>query len=145
MKKISAVIITIGVVLTLAILLIGAGSKVYSGEEAAADSSSRRMGKITDLTDEQKEQIKEIKKKYSLKIDNLKFEIKKKRFDMAEELRKENPDRNKLDNLIDQIVENQRKLQKLILDEYFEIRQILNPSQRKFYNHLIIRMLLKGR
>lgn len=95
------------------------------------------------LTDEQKEKLKKIKQKYGDNLEDLQFKTMKKRIELVEEIRKENPARKKVDKIVQGIVQIEARKQKIIINQFFEIRKILNPDQRKMYVRRFVRQLLK--
>ena len=64
---------------------------------------------------------------------------------MAEFIREENPVRKKIDEQLNRIIDLERQRQKILLDEFFETREILNPEQQRQLTLMTVKMILRGR
>ena len=95
------------------------------------------------FTEEQKQKLKSIKQKYGNKLEDLHFKTLKKRIELVEEIRKDNPDRKKVDKIVGELNNIWTQKQKIIIYEFFEIRNILTPEQKKLYVRRFTRQLLR--
>lgn len=87
------------------------------------------LAKELNLTDDQIAKIKEIKNKSKKDISDLRSEIKTIIQTIQDELKKQNADKDKINVMIDKISENQKKLMKLRLEQFFEVKKILTNEQ----------------
>jgi Spy/CpxP family protein refolding chaperone len=87
------------------------------------------LAKELNLTDEQIAKIKEIKNKSKKDIFDLRNEIITIIQNIQDELKKQNADKNKINGLVDKISDNQKKLMKLRLEQFFEVKKILTDEQ----------------
>lgn len=145
-KKLIITLVIFIDILALGLLLSGkicAQENSYKLPPKAAGGKMRgRVGAGMRLTPEQKEKIKAIREKYNAKMEVLNFDIQKIRYDLMDELRKPEPDRAVIDVKMDKIMVLQRQKYKLIMDEFFEVRNILNAQQANFFiNRIIMRMM----
>jgi Spy/CpxP family protein refolding chaperone len=97
------------------------------------------------LTEEQKVQVQKIRSRYEWQIEDIRISSHKARLQMADYLREENPARKKVDEQLNRIMDLERQRQKILLDEFFETREILNPEQRRQLTMMTVRMILRGR
>lgn len=97
------------------------------------------------LTEEQKVQVQKIRSRYEWQIEDIRISSHKARLQMADYLREENPARKKVDEQLHRIMDLERQRQKILLDEFFETREILNPEQRRQLTMMTVRMILRGR
>lgn len=93
--------------------------------------------KKLDLTDEQIAKVKEITVKSKKDVLNLRNEIKMLIGDIQDELKKTNANKSKVNSLINKISENQKKLIKIRIEEFFEVKEILTEEQFKELTKLI--------
>ena len=89
------------------------------------------------LTDEQIAKLKEIREKSKKEVFNLRNEIKTSIWDIQDELKKSNADKNKINNLVDKVSDNQKKLMKIRIEQFFEVKKILTEEQFKKLSKLI--------
>jgi Spy/CpxP family protein refolding chaperone len=104
-----------------------------------------KFGKFPILSPEQKEKIKLIRDKFEDLTGDVQFDLKKKRFELADELQKAEPDRKKIDAKINEMLGMERKHYKLIIDEYFEIKKVLTPQQSQIFLRRFVRSMMKER
>lgn len=95
------------------------------------------FAKKLDLTDEQIAKVKEIKDKFKKDVFNLRNEIKTLIWDIQDELKKTNADKSKVNGLVDKISENQKKLMKIRIEQFFEVKKILTEEQFKKLTNLL--------
>jgi Spy/CpxP family protein refolding chaperone len=95
------------------------------------------------LSTEQKEKIGLIRNRYSDLLDDVVIEIRQARFEMMAEMRKDNPDRPRIEAKLSKVMELQEKRHKIFLDEFFEIREVLTPEQNKFFVRRMMRNMMR--
>lgn len=95
------------------------------------------------LNMEQRKKMRQIRQKYEGAMEDLGFDLQRKRFEVADMLRLPEPNREQIDKKIDELLALERKRHKLILDEYFEVRKILTPEQNRFFLRRIVRAMLE--
>lgn len=97
------------------------------------------------LTPEQKTKLQNIRSKYSNKITDIKLSTQKARIELAQLLREDKPDKAKIDAKLEENLKNTSLMQKTMLQEFFEAREVLTPEQRKIFADQIVRMLTRGK
>lgn len=95
------------------------------------------------LSDEQIEKIRNLRKQNRNKIEQLRHEIKMALWDIQDEYTKSNPDKGKIDAAIEKISGNQKTLLKLRVEQMLEIKKILTDEQFKKLLNLMETGLLK--
>lgn len=96
------------------------------------------------LTSEQKEKLRNIRKIFEDKQDDVNFSIREKKMELAKLFREASPDRKKLEGKLNEIIELERTRQRLYLDEFFQVREILTPEQVKIFTRQTMRALLRN-
>jgi Spy/CpxP family protein refolding chaperone len=92
---------------------------------------AHRIKEMLNLNEQQVFKIKQIRvKRHSLQL-RLRKEMFNKRQDFINELTSDNPDTNKLNAMISDMVQMQLELRKESIKQYFEIKAICNPEQQK--------------
>jgi Spy/CpxP family protein refolding chaperone len=94
-------------------------------------------------TAEQKKKLKELHFKFEEKRHDIILKVQNKKSELALLLNEENPDRKKIEKKLKEIMALENRLQSLMLDEFFEVRKILKPGQRKLFTRRLIRVILK--
>lgn len=131
------------------------GDLVYAQQDPAGKNPPSQKNEIkTDenghiilekfrLTDEQKKHIIDICQKYSDEFEEIRFTVAKKKFELAQELRKEDPDRKAIDEILQALSSQESRKQKLVIDEFFDIKQVLNKNQQVLYTRRFTRQLMR--
>jgi len=83
------------------------------------------------LSDEQIEKIRNLRKQNRNQMEQLRHEIKMALWDIQDEYAKSNPDKSKIDSAIEKISSNQKTLLKLRVEQMLEIKKILTDEQFK--------------
>jgi len=96
------------------------------------------------LTEEQQQKLKEIHQLYSNTLEDIRLGSMKRKLELAEEMKKDDPDRKKIDEILNSINQLELKKQKTIMDEFFAIRGVLSADQRKFFTRKFIRQMTGG-
>lgn len=119
------------------LLLLFSFSPVSAQEErhehAVGECSCDDIPEHLRLTGEQRELIKQIRKKYAIRHAALESELRDINHAIYAELAKDEPREGKLDNLRRQRVVLFSKIQKLVDRMYEEIKQVLTEDQRAYY------------
>ncbi|MFH0801829.1 MAG: periplasmic heavy metal sensor [bacterium] len=97
------------------------------------------------LTEEQKLRVQKIHSRYEWLMEDVRISSQKARIQMADFLREEIPDRNKVGKQLNRIMALEHQQQKILLDEFFETRKVLNPEQQRHLTLMAIRMILRMR
>jgi len=92
---------------------------------------------------EQKKQLKKIHFRYEEKRQDIILKLQNKKSELALMLNEDTPDRKKIDKKLKEVMGLEHRLQVLMLDEFFEIRTVLKPGQRKFFTRRLVRVILK--
>jgi Spy/CpxP family protein refolding chaperone len=85
--------------------------------------------KELNLTGDQVNKIKEIRDKSRKEIFNLRNEIRTLIWDIQDEMKKQNADKGKINSMIDKISDNQKKLMKKNVEQFFEVKNVLTEEQ----------------
>ncbi|HDQ25878.1 MAG TPA: periplasmic heavy metal sensor [bacterium] len=85
--------------------------------------------KALDLSEEQAAKVKEIKDASKTEVDSHKKAIDEATLEIREEIKNENPDREKISRLTETISENQKKLMMLRNEHMFLIKETLTNEQ----------------
>jgi len=96
------------------------------------------------LTSGQREKLRNIRKSFEDKQDDINFSIREKKLELAKLFREDSPDRKKLEGRLNEIIELERTRQRLYLDEFFQVREILTPEQVKIFTRQIMKALLRN-
>jgi Spy/CpxP family protein refolding chaperone len=96
------------------------------------------------LTPQQSEQLKVIRSKYQDRQEDLLFTIREKKMDLVKGLREAQPDRKSINRKLDDILKLEGDRQRLIVDEFFEVRQILTPDQIKIFTRKAMRTMMRN-
>lgn len=89
------------------------------------------------LSEEQIDKLKDIRKKSKREIEELRHKIKLAIWDIQDEFANKNPDKNKIDSTIEKISDYQKNLMKIRINQMFEIKKILTDEQyKKLITHL---------
>lgn len=105
-----------------------------------AEKLDQNMG----LNKEQYEKLKKIRNKYEDKREDLMLEVREKKMDMIKLLKESEIDRKKVDSKLEEMLHIERERQKLFLDEFFEVRDILTPDQIRMFTRRIVKSLLRN-
>ncbi len=137
------------VLLCLVILAIIAVALPMTAHAQKAKPNTQKSGAegnlMLRLTDEQRDKVQAIRMRFEEKMEDVRFELRKQRFELAYLLRQGEEDRNKIDAKIDEILVLEKKRHKMILDEYFEMKKILTPQQNRIFLRHMIRAMMRER
>jgi len=131
-------------IFTIMIIIVVACGVGYSsaegygqGETCSPDFKGKKMHKVMEelgLTQEQKDQLKEMKIGNREAAKQLREKIKTKRGEMKAELTKPQSDRNKLDSIIEEIGELKKETMRSRIDSVLRMKMVLTPEQYKLLN-----------
>lgn len=96
------------------------------------------------LNAEQKEKLMKIRKGFEDRQEDVSFSIKEKKFELVKLFREATPDRKKIEAKLNEIIELERARQRLYLDEFFQVREILTPEQVKIFTRQTMRALIRN-
>lgn len=104
-------------------------------------SSEPKVQKELLLNDQQKQRFNDLNVEFRNMSDTLIYQIRNNQVEMFQELEKENPDLNKLDNIADSIGYLHAELKRHTIRHFMEKGRYCTPEQRKrmfrFYRHTI--------
>ena len=112
------------------------------GGPGSREKGRGKLGELK-LTAEQNGRLKEIRKKYEGRREDILCQMKVKKVEMIKLLRDEKPDRNKIEKKLDEITKLEAERQRLFLDEYFDVREVLTPEQVKIFTRITVRHLMR--
>lgn len=143
-----------GFMIAIAIMFLFCGAGYAQQTSAPKDSgkietkagnnrkSIRKGILLAGLTDEQKKNLMEIKKKYSEKQEEIDYDITRTRFFMIDELRKDNPSKHSVLEMVNKLNSLHSQVQIMRIEEFFEVQKILTPNQRKKFTRAFTRGML---
>ncbi|MDQ7822888.1 MAG: periplasmic heavy metal sensor [Candidatus Eremiobacteraeota bacterium] len=132
-------------------LMLSCGAAAQE-EKASPQETKAPEGKFTrmverdgalNLTSEQKAELKKIRARFEDKQEDLDLSMKAKKIEMVKLFREESPDRKKIETRLKELNALEGSRQKLFLDEFFEVREILTPEQVKLFTRKTVRALLR--
>lgn len=106
------------------------------------DKGEGKFGELN-LTPEQQAGLKKIREKYDTRREDLLFLMREKKLEMVKMLKEDKPDRKKLERKLEEITKLEADRQRLFLDEFFEVREILTPKQAKIFTRKTMKFLLR--
>jgi len=135
----------------LVLTALPADSPVYAEKERDATPQpslsppcgDREKGGMN-LNAEQKEKLMKIRKGFEDRQEDVSFSIKEKKFELVKLFREATPDRKKIEAKLNEIIELERARQRLYLDEFFQVREILTPEQVKIFTRQTMRALIRN-
>jgi Spy/CpxP family protein refolding chaperone len=143
MRKYKISIILIISVILPALFCFPSGVYAQSDESKPGKPVKQReaLKTLLKLTDEQQQKLKDIHQQCSNQLEDIQIGNMRRKLELAEEMRKDEPDRKKIDEILMGISQLELKKQKTIMDEFFAIRNILSPDQRTFFTRRFIRQM----
>jgi periplasmic protein CpxP/Spy len=141
--KRKTILILMLAIVALSILLLSSPAFSQGKGSLRPGERIKRSHDQLNLSAEQKERIRVIRNKYSDLLDDVIIEIRQARLQMMGEMRKDNPDRARIEAKLKKVMELQEKRHKIILDEFFEIRELLTPEQRKLFARRMTRGMMR--
>lgn len=120
-----------GRILVLSVILMGLLVSIQANDNFNRCFADKRLAGKLDLTDEQKESWEEIRYQSQKSRIDIQADLKKARLDLWHEMQKENPDKESIMKLADEVGEYQTELKKISLSNLIEVKQILTPEQRE--------------
>lgn len=101
---------------------------------------SAPMMKMLKLTDEQKDQIAELRLGIQKEIIDLRSQIQKNRVEIKQLMLNDTPDQNAVTNLINQNTKLQGKMKTLRINNWFKVYNLLDDSQKEIFKTSFGRM-----
>lgn len=115
---------------------------------AQSTGESRRSTELSDLlnlSSSQRSQLETVHKRYADKKKQLRDQIATRRQDVAQQLVSDTPDRATIERTLNDIVVLEGQRQKLMIDEFFDVLQILKPDQQKIFRDHVMRHIIHTR
>lgn len=97
----------------------------------------RQMVRILEFSPEQTQEFSKIEGQYRTRVANYTQQLDSIDLDILEEIKKDNPDRQKLDSLAARTGEIQHALKKATTNHLLQVRTLCTPSQREKFNNVI--------
>lgn len=97
----------------------------------------RQIVRILDLSPEQTREFSKIEGRYRNDVAKYTRQLDSIDLSILEEIKKENPERQKLDSLAAQTGEIQHALKKATTDHFLQVKNLCNPNQREKFNNVI--------
>ncbi|MCE1246673.1 MAG: periplasmic heavy metal sensor [Firmicutes bacterium] len=143
-KKFNIIIIALAALLSVAFM--APRFCFAQSEEPKPEKTDKKGGlkAFLKLTDDQQQKLKEVHQQYNNALEDIHISSMRRKLELAEEMKKDEPDRKKIDELLITINQLDLKKQKTIMDEFFAIRKILSPEQRTFFTRKFIRQMTGG-
>lgn len=143
MKTSRKILVVITVLLFLAFVFNFAHAANAQKQQPGTSSKEKAKGGMG-LTPEQLEKLKALHIKFDDVRENMMIEIQIRKLELAKLLKAEEPEQKKIEAKLDEINQIEGQLHKTMIAEYFEIRKILTPEQRRFFVRKIIKKILGG-
>ncbi|MCF8303492.1 MAG: periplasmic heavy metal sensor [Bacteroidales bacterium] len=94
-----------------------------------------------DLDKEQLQQFREHKKEFFDKVNELRSDIYAQRQEMIRELSKDEPNKERLSELTEEIGRLHSQKKKITINHFMELKELVNPEQRRRLNRMIKEMI----
>ncbi len=129
MRRIKTVLFTMAALVSLYSLsfAVHAPSRGSSGDMMKADAL--RFAEELNLSSGQIKKLEDLKDSSKRKVSDLRHEIRKYRWDIQDELKSKNPDKEKISKAIDGIAKNQKKLMEIRVNQALGVKKILTDEQ----------------
>jgi Spy/CpxP family protein refolding chaperone len=126
----------IPIIVALFILMPAVYAQEFRGPEGREHGHQQKMAQkmrfeMLDLSEEQREEIHTLRISTKKKIIPLKADIELKRIDLENEMRVDQPNRNKVMKLIKEISDLELKIKQTQVDQKLKINSILTSEQRE--------------
>ena len=102
----------------------------FSSKETDKPSAIKEMLNLTEL---QAKEIEDIRVSFKNEAENIGLKLREKQQELILSMRKENPDKEHIYNLIDEISLIQAELQKQAIEKMLQEKTLLNPNQQEMY------------
>ena len=99
---------------------------------------------IPDLTTEQKEAVREIRRTFLPKVGQIRENLRRERAELAKLLFADSPDRHKIHTVAGQILLHQSELENEVIEHILEEKEILSPTQQRKFYEIIVEQFSSG-
>jgi hypothetical protein len=99
---------------------------------------------IPDLTEEQRERVREIRTTFLPKVEKIRQGLCEKRVVLAEVLFSQPSDRSKVHSVVQEILRYQSELEHEVVEHILEEKEILSPAQQKKFYDIILDQFAHG-
>jgi len=99
---------------------------------------------IPDLTEQQREQVRNIRRVFLPRVEEIRRDMRAKRARLAELLFEEPVDRERIHRVSEEIIAHQSELEREVVEHILEERDLLSPSQRRKFYEIIIQQFASG-
>lgn len=148
--KTRILIVTVVILSVLLIsLLVTMGYRYYTMRRANFEMQNQPLNdrqpgeplsRALKLSPEQEEDFAVIRKNFHLKFDSLDFEIRNVSKAIMDELSVDNPDKNKLEELIQKYGELQIAQKQVMVNHLLDVKSMCNPEQQQRFCRMVRRM-----
>lgn len=97
------------------------------------------------MTPKQLRALRQIRDRYEDQRQDLQLRLQSRRLELARLIREDQVEKESVQNKLDEILELERKRQQLFVDEIFEAKEQLTPSQWGPFRQRVLRHLLEER
>lgn len=115
---------------------------LYAQDEPANDGRGEKF-REGGLTPQQRDSLRVIRRKFEEKRGDILFSMKEKKLELIKLIRESKPDKKKIEKKLAEITALEGARQQLLLDEFFEVREVLTPEQGQRFTNMTIKHLLK--
>lgn len=99
---------------------------------------------IPDLTTEQKEMVREIRRTFLPKVAQIRENLRRERAELARLLFADPPDMNRIHAIARQILLHQSALENEVIEHIIEEKEILSPAQQSKFHEIIVEQFSAG-
>lgn len=99
---------------------------------------------IPDLTEQQRAQVRDIRKTFLPKVEEIRKDMRSKRIRLAELLFTEPADRRSIHDISEEIIAHQSELEREVIGHILEEKELLSPSQRRKFHEIIAGQFAAG-
>ena len=99
---------------------------------------------IPDLTPEQKEKVREIRRTFLPKMERIRRDMRRDRAELARLLFAEPMDRNAVDALAHAVLRRQAELEEEVVEHIIEEQELLTPTQKRKFYEIIMEQFSTG-
>jgi Spy/CpxP family protein refolding chaperone len=99
---------------------------------------------IPDLSSEQRQSVQEIRRVFLPRVEDIRWNLRKNRAELAELLFDEPSDRSRIDEVASQIIGHQKDLEHEVIEHILEEKELLTPSQKRKFYEIIVEQFSTG-
>lgn len=135
MKSVSALLL-------LLLLTCGLRPVLAGPPEVVVAQSEQDLTKALNLSKDQTSRLEAVHQRYAGQKQSLRQAVATRRQTLVSQMSSDDPDRGAVQRLLQEIVSLEGQRQKLMVDEYFEVLQILTPQQRRIFRTRVLNQIV---